>query len=87
VAETANADKERRGRAEALALAKKAKRVLIVRGKKVIEFDLEHDPPHDDTLAAHLLGPTGNLRAPTARRGDTLYVGFNDEVWREFAKS
>jgi hypothetical protein len=34
-----------------------------------------------------LLGPTGNLRAPTARRGDTLYVGFSEDAWRDLAKS
>jgi len=28
-----------------------------------------------------MLGPTGNLRAPTARVGKTLLVGFNDEVY------
>jgi hypothetical protein len=82
-----SANKERRGRDEALALAKGAKKVFIVRGKNVIAFDLEHDRPHDDTLVAHLLGPTGNLRAPTARRGDTLYVGFNEEAWRDLAKA
>jgi len=26
-----------------------------------------------------MLGPTGNLRAPTIRVGDTLYVGFPKE--------
>ena len=31
----------------------------------------------------HLLGPTGNLRAPTARVGKTLVVGFNPEVYSE----
>jgi hypothetical protein len=29
------------------------------------------------------LGPTGNLRAPTAKVGKTLLVGFNDEVYNE----
>ena len=29
------------------------------------------------------MGPTGNLRAPTARIGTTLVVGFNDEAYRE----
>jgi hypothetical protein len=40
------------------------------------------DPPDDDTLAAHLLGPSGKLRAPTVRRGRTLYVGWNEEAYR-----
>jgi arsenate reductase-like glutaredoxin family protein len=40
------------------------------------------DPPDDDTLAAAILGPTGNLKAPTLRVGDTLLVGFNEESYR-----
>ena len=41
------------------------------------------DPPDKDTLLSHLLGPTGNLRAPAIRKGKTLYVGFNEEAYRE----
>ena len=32
----------------------------------------------DEAIDA-MLGPTGNLRAPTLRSGDTLLVGFNEE--------
>ena len=28
-----------------------------------------------------MLGPTGNLRAPTLRKGKTVLVGFNEEVF------
>jgi len=28
-----------------------------------------------------LLGPTGNLRAPTARIGKTWLVGFGEPTW------
>lgn len=28
-----------------------------------------------------MLGPTGNLRAPTLRAGKTVLVGFNDETY------
>jgi hypothetical protein len=83
VANTTDASKERRGREEALALAKQAERVVVARGKKVVVFDMKKAPPNDDTLTAHLLGPTGNLRAPTLRRGKTLLVGFGDEAYRQ----
>ena len=79
----ADAGKQRRGRDEALALARTADRVIVAKGKKVVAFDMKKEPPDDDTLAAHLLGPTGNLRAPTLRRGKTLLVGFNEEAYRE----
>lgn len=42
-------------------------------------IDLKKEAPDDATLLALLLGPTGNLRAPTIRVGRTLMVGF-DEV-------
>lgn len=54
---------------------------MVVRGKKVLTFDMKQAPPEDDTLAAALLGPTGNLRAPTLRLGGTLLVGFGDEAY------
>ncbi len=83
VASQTDATKERKGLAEALALARKAKRVIVARGKKAQVFEMAGNPPDDETLAAHLLGPTGNLRAPTLLRGDTLIVGFHDETYRQ----
>jgi arsenate reductase-like glutaredoxin family protein len=79
----ADAGKEKQGRAKALELARGAAKVLVAKGKNVVAFDMKKDPPDDDTLAAHLLGPTGNLRAPALRKGKTLYVGFNEEAYSE----
>jgi hypothetical protein len=53
------------------------------RGKSVVTFDMKSAPPDDDTLAAAILGPTGNLKAPTLRVGDTLLVGFNEEAYKK----
>jgi hypothetical protein len=77
-----DASRERIGRAEALARARAAARVVVGRGKKVLVFDMKHEPPDDETLAACLLGPTGNLRAPTLRIGDTLLVGFGEAAYQ-----
>ena len=41
------------------------------------------DQPDEETLLTHLLGPTGNLRAPTIRKGGTLLVGFNEDAYAE----
>jgi hypothetical protein len=68
---------------EALALARAAARVVVGRGKTVVVFDMKKEPPDDDTLVAHLLGPTGNLKAPTLRVSDTLLVGFGAEAYRQ----
>jgi hypothetical protein len=76
IVETAMATKDRRGSAEALALAHSVDRVVVARGKVVHSFDMKRRPPDDATLLRHLLGPTGNLRAPTMLRGRELWVGF-----------
>lgn len=55
----------------------------MAKGKKCVTFDMKKQPPDDDTLAAHLLGPTGNLRAPTLQLGKTLLVGFSEEAYRQ----
>ena len=34
----------------------------------------------DEAIDA-MLGPTGNLRAPTIRSGKTLLVGFHEETY------
>lgn len=56
---------------------------MVGKGKKVVTFDMKNAPPDDDTLAAHLLGPSGNLKAPTLRIGNTLLVGFSEEAYRQ----
>jgi hypothetical protein len=81
--EVVDAGKVRQGREQALALARAADVVVAARGKKVLTFDMKQVPPDDDTLAAALLGPTGNLRAPTLRIGKTLLVGFGEAAYRQ----
>jgi len=83
VTATVDAGKERQGRQEAIRLARSVKRVVAGRGKNVLVFDMTKSPPDDETLATFLLGPTGNLKAPTLRIGDTLLVGFNEEAYKQ----
>jgi hypothetical protein len=80
--EVVDARKQRFGRDEALALARQAERVVVAKGKQTVVFDMKGSPD-EDLLAALLLGPTGNLKAPALRVGGTLYVGFSDEAYRE----
>ena len=83
VTEKQDAARERIGPDAALTLARTAERLVAMRGKKVVEFDLTKiPPPSDDELLAVLLGPTGNLRAPTAFVGKTLMVGFHEETYK-----
>ena len=78
-----NAKKTTLKRADALALVRKANEVYAAKGKKVVHFDLKKEKPSDDELAKVLLGPTGNLRAPTLRKGKTLVVGFDEETYQK----
>jgi arsenate reductase-like glutaredoxin family protein len=80
VGETVLANKTKLGATEALALARKAKRVVATRGKQIHTFDRTAT---DEELLAVLLGPTGNLRAPAAVVGGTLVVGFSPEAYRD----
>jgi arsenate reductase-like glutaredoxin family protein len=82
VQDQADARKERRDPRQALALAREANKIIVAKGKKVVTFDMKKDPPDDVTLLAHLIGPTGNLRAPAIVKGKTLLIGFNDEAYR-----
>lgn len=87
VTETVNAAKTRYAADAALALLAGVDTLIAAKGKKVETFDLTADRPDDGTLLARLLGPTGNLRAPTARVGRTLVVGFSAEVYTSVLRS
>ena len=56
--------------------------VVSSRGAKVERLSMK-DRPSDAELARALIGPTGRLRAPTARIGKRLIVGFNEATYRE----
>ncbi len=46
-------------------------------------FDMKA-PVIEEELSRALLGPSGNLRAPTLKVGDTLLVGWCEPGWLEF---
>ena len=71
------------GRTEAVAMARQARRLIAAKGKKVTTLELATASPSDDALADLMLGPTGNMRAPTLRVGETLLVGYNDAVFAD----
>ena len=58
--------------------------LIVAKGKSVVELDLKNEKPDNETILALLLGPTGNLRAPTARVGTTLLVGFSEQTYALF---
>ena len=76
-----DAKKERKGEKEARALLEGISKLVACRGKKSVEFDLKKETLSAEDLKKHVLGPTGNLRAPTIRRGKTILVGFNEDAY------
>jgi arsenate reductase-like glutaredoxin family protein len=64
-------------------MARPARRLIAAKGKKVTTLELTATSPSDDALADLMLGPTGNMRAPTLRVGGTLLVGYNDAVFAD----
>jgi arsenate reductase-like glutaredoxin family protein len=49
----------------------------------VDRLDLRVGPPEKAAVERLMLGPTGNLRAPTLRVGRTVLVGFDEETYRK----
>ena len=71
---------------EALALVGGVDEIYASKGKQVVHLDLKKDKPDAATLKGLLLGPTGNLRAPTLRKGRTLVVGFDELTYAKLFK-
>ena len=71
---------------EALALAQEVDEIFASKGKRVVHLDLRKEKPDRAALLSLLLGPTGNLRAPTLRKGRTLLVGFDEATYSKILK-
>ena len=66
---------------EAKELLKGVDEIVSSRGPKVVRLSMK-DKPDDAALERALIGPTGRLRAPTARVGRRLLVGFDEATYR-----
>ncbi len=71
------------GTNEALELAATANKVIVARGKKLVEHDMKKDRPSNEELAKVIIGPSGNLRAPTLMVGKNMLVGFNEDAYQK----
>ena len=58
-----------------------AARIVVAKGKKVLDFSMKKDPPTEAELFKAIIGPSGNLRAPAIRTGKTWHVGFHEEAY------
>jgi len=83
VASQVDARKSSMNKKDSLALAGEMDEIYVAKGKRVVHVDLKADRPDDKALAELLLGPTGNLRAPTLRIERTLVVGFDEATYKK----
>ena len=65
--------------ADAKEIAKASSKVYVAKGKKLDVFDMKSADVSE--VVEKMLGPTGNLRAPTIRAGKTTVVGFNEDTF------
>lgn len=66
------------GASDAKDIAKGSSKVYVAKGKKLDVFDMKTAAVAE--VAEKMLGPTGNLRAPTLRVGKTTIVGFSEDA-------
>lgn len=66
---------------EAWQVIKDAKVVYVASGKKIIEFI----PATADreAMLKKIIGPSGNLRAPTLRQENVFFVGYSLELYEK----
>jgi arsenate reductase-like glutaredoxin family protein len=86
VTEQADAKKATIKGAAALDVLDGVDQLYVAKGKKVEHVNLKAGKPDRATLLGLLLGPTGNLRAPTLRKGRTLIVGFDEATYKTVFK-
>jgi arsenate reductase-like glutaredoxin family protein len=66
-----------------LKLTRDVGEIIAAQGKKVVRYNLAKDKPSREDLLAVMMGPSGNLRAPTLRKGKKLLIGFDPTAYRE----
>ncbi len=67
---------------EAWQILKDGSLINVAKGKKVLKFNAATDDK--DEILKRVMGPSGNLRAPTYRVGDNFVVGFNPDLYEDW---
>ena len=71
------------GPKDAMALLEGATELVAAKGKKVERVDLRKGKPDKATVTRLMIGPSGNLRAPTLRVGKRILVGFDEDSYQK----
>ncbi len=83
VRETVNASKQRFGPDDVGELFADASKIVVAKGPKVLTFEPKKASFDEEELRAVVIGPSGNLRAPTLRAGKKWLVGFHEEAYAD----
>ncbi len=79
-----DARKEKIDADQAWAMLKSAKAISVAKGKKFQRF--EQVAAEKEAIMKQVMGPSGNLRAPTYRVGQEYVVGFNADLYADWVK-
>jgi len=67
---------------EAWCLLENAPEIVTAKGKKINHLKPGED--EKDLVLKNVMGPSGNLRAPTYRYNQKYVIGFNEELYKEW---
>lgn len=76
-------DLEPVNRAATLALARRARRMLVKVGQEIVRIDTGATPLPDAQIHTYLVHEDGFLRIPVLLVGDLLVRGFTEDLYRE----
>lgn len=70
--------------AAAWELLHKAAKITVAKGKAVSALNPQQDGKEE--ILKQVMGPSGNLRAPTLRVGDAFVVGFHPDFYQQWLR-
>lgn len=79
-----DARKVRIDETQAWVLLQNAESVAVAKGKKIQRF--ESVVAEKGAVLKQVMGPSGNLRAPTYRVKDEFVVGFNPDLYADWVE-
>lgn len=77
-----DARKERFDRQATWELVKDANKIITAKGKKVLTWNPKTDDP--ELILKSIMGPSGNLRAPTLQLNNQFLIGFHASVYENW---
>ena len=77
--DTLDARKNRLDASQAWDIVGRCSVLSVAKGKKIVEISEVAD--NQDEVLKKIMGPSGNLRAPTLKVGNKYVVGFNLELY------